>query len=796
MNKLFYTFITIVFAQTLFAQSQSLRMWYDEPADEWMKSLPIGNGRLSGMVFGEISKEKIALNEITLWAGQQDTNLEYQYGKTSLRDIQHQFLAGEFEKGHALARENWVRQPNSFGTHLPFGDIELVFQPTEGKAENYIRALDLAKGVATVSYEQEGTTFFREYFCSNPANIMVIRLSASKKEQLSFDIRLNPLQKSIIKTDKNSLCFTGQVSFPVSGVGGVCFYGEIRALLKGGDIKQNKESLSIEKADEVVLLADFRTNYLSDDMQDVVSSTLGKAENKGFEVIKQEHEVDFGRLFNRVSLFLGTEKDHLPTDTRWKLLKNGSDDAGLVALFFQYGRYLLISSSRENSPLPANLQGVWNDNLACNMPWTCDYHLDINTQQNYWAANVCNLVECNAPLVNYIESLVKVGKKTARTVYGCDGWVAHTVANAWGFTFPGWGVEWGLHVTAGAWLASHLWETYLFTKDREYLSKVYPVLKQAGCFFLDYMIEDPKSGYLLTGPSCSPENAFLHNGKQYWISMMPTCDRVIVYEILQACKYASEILQTDEEFRISVVDAIGKLPPLQIGKYGQVQEWLVDYEEAMPNHRHTSHLLALYPYSQISLNKTPELAKAAAVTIDRRLNASGWEDVEWSRANMINFFARLKESRKAYASVVELIGNLSRENLLTISPKGIASAPYDIFIFDGNESGTAGIAEMLLQSHEGYIELLPSLPDEWSTGSFRGLRARGGFEVDLSWENSNVKCMEVKALIGNVLKLKVPQNKKGKTFYLNNKIFNPKILENDFIQVDLKKDDTLKILYK
>ena len=781
--------------QGLSAQESPVKMWYDEPSDDWMKSLPIGNGRLSGMVFGGIEKDNIAFNEITLWSGQPDPEQEKPFGKEAWRDIQQMFLDGKLEEGNALASEKLVGVRNSFGTHVPFGDIELTFRQSGGATESYIRLLDLARGVASVTYQQDGVTYTREYFCSNPANVLVVRLRASEKGKQNLEVGLNPLRKSVVTTEGDAISFSGQVDFPTFGPGGVNFYGKVKVLTEGGIIRQNKESLSVENADEVVLIADLRTDFVPGDMKEVVLSTVENAGKKGVEALMQEHEADFGRLFNRVSLSLGTAKNDIATDERLKLLKEGNNDPDLIALFCQYGRYLLISASRENSPLPANLQGIWNDNLACNMEWSCDYHLDINTQQNYWAANVGNLGECNVPLFNYIGTLTEAGAKTAKTVYGCDGWVAHTMANVWGFTAPGWGTGWGLHPTGGAWLATHLWDYYRFTNDEVFLLRAYPILKQSALFFLDYMIEDPNSGYLVTGPSTSPENALLWNGKQLPLSMMPTCDRVIVYEILNACQSAAELLQVDEELRGRVIDAIDRLPPFKIGKYGQLQEWQEDYEEAVPNHRHTSHLLALYPYAQITPEETPEWAKAAAVTIDCRLNAADWEDVEWSRANMINFFARLKDSKKASESVLGLINDLSRENMLTISPKGIAGAPTDIFVFDGNEAGAAGIMEMLLQSHEEYVELLPCLPEEWNTGSYKGLCARGGFQVDLSWNNGAVKHAQITATTDNTLKLKLPDRTGHEKYYKNKKIFDPITLPYGIVRVDMQKGDIFEVAY-
>lgn len=600
------------------------------------------------------------------------------------------------------------------------------------------------------------------------------------------------LRESEISTDGNQLIFEGTVNFPKQGPGGVSFQGRIAISAPNGTLQAEDSSISVNDADMLTIVIDVRTNYKNDAYKSLCKETVVKAEKKTYEKLKKTHLNDYTPLFDRVSLQLGTgEYTGLPTDKRWEQVKKGGYDPGLDVLLFQYGRYLLLASSRENSPLPAALQGFFNDNLACNMGWTNDYHLDINTQQNYWIANVGNLAECHLPLFKYIEDLSVHGAKTAQKIYGCKGWTAHTTANIWGYTAPSGSILWGLFPTASSWIASHLWTQYEYTRDKDYLAKTaYPLLKGNAEFLLDYMVEDPNTGYMVTGPSISPENSFLYEGNNLCASMMPTCDRVLAYEIFNACIQSAQILNIDKEFSDSLQQAIKKFPPIRLRANGGIREWLEDYDEAHPNHRHTSHLLAFYPYEQITLDKTPELAAGARKTIEARLAAEGWEDTEWSRANMICFYARLKDTKQAYQSVLTLESIFTRENLLSISPAGIAGAPYDIFILDGNTAGAAGIAEMLVQGHEGYIEFLPCLPEQWNVGTYKGLCVKGGAEVSAAWNQSLINEATLKATADNTFTVKVPQGK-NYTITLNNKRINP-VINNGLITVSMKAKDILK----
>ena len=775
---------------------ETTELWYAQPAKVWMESLPIGNGRLGAMTYGGIEEEKLALNESTMWSGQYNENQNKPFGREKMNQLRKLFFEGKLSEGNRIAGDNLHGNQTSFGTHLPIGDLKMQFIYPEGKVTDYRRSLSLDEAVSSVSFNSGGVNYKREYFATNPDNVLVLRLTADKQKSITMNMGLDLMRQADLSVENNQLVFTGKVDFPLHGPGGVCFEGRIAVLADNGEVKMEQSGVSIKEADAVTLIVDVRTDYKSPDYKTLCADGVEKAAAKSYDELKQAHIKDYNTLYNRVSIHFGQDANRaMPTDVRWKQVKEGKTDTGLDALFFQYGRYLTIASSRENSPLPIALQGFFNDNNACHMGWTNDYHLDINTEQNYWAANVGNLAECNAPLFTYIKDLAHHGAKTAEVVYGCKGWTAHTTANVWGYTPASSTIIWGLFPMAGSWIASHLWTQYEFTQDKQYLAETaYPLLKGNAQFILDFLAKDPKSGYLMTGPSISPENWFrTAGGEEMVASMMPACDRELAYEILSNCVRASEILDTDREFADSLRTAIAQLPPIQLRANGAIREWFEDFEEAHPNHRHTSHLLALYPFSQITLEKTPELAEAARKTIENRLSAENWEDTEWSRANMICMYARLKDAQEAYKSVQLLQGKLSRENLMTVSPGGIAGAEGDIYSFDGNPAGTAGMAEMLIQNHEGYVEFLPCLPVEWKDGSFKGLCLKGGAEATAEWTNAVINKASLKATADQVLKVKIPQGKKYRVL-LNGKeaIANPDA--KGLITVDMKRGDLLELL--
>lgn len=775
---------------------ETTELWYAQPAKVWMESLPIGNGRLGAMTYGGIEEEKLALNESTMWSGQYNENQNKPFGREKMNQLRKLFFEGKLSEGNRIAGDNLHGNQTSFGTHLPIGDLKMQFIYPEGKVTDYRRSLSLDEAVSSVSFNSGGVNYKREYFATNPDNVLVLRLTTDKQKSITMNMGLDLMRQADLSVENNQLVFTGKVDFPLHGPGGVCFEGRIAVLADNGEVKMEQSGVSIKEADAVTLIVDVRTDYKSPDYKTLCADGVEKAAAKSYDELKQAHIKDYNTLYNRVSIHFGQDANRaMPTDVRWKQVKEGKTDTGLDALFFQYGRYLTIASSRENSPLPIALQGFFNDNKACNMGWTNDYHLDINTEQNYWAANVGNLAECNAPLFTYIKDLAHHGAKTAEVVYGCKGWTAHTTANVWGYTPASSTIIWGLFPMAGSWIASHLWTQYEFTQDKQYLAETaYPLLKGNAQFILDFLAKDPKSGYLMTGPSISPENWFrTAGGEEMVASMMPACDRELAYEILSNCVRASEILDTDREFADSLRTAIAQLPPIQLRANGAIREWFEDFEEAHPNHRHTSHLLALYPFSQITLEKTPELAEAARKTIENRLSAENWEDTEWSRANMICMYVRLKDAQEAYKSVQLLQGKLSRENLMTVSPGGIAGAEGDIYSFDGNPAGTAGMAEMLIQNHESYVEFLPCLPVEWKDGSFKGLCLKGGAEATAEWTNAVINKASLKATADQVLKVKIPQGKKYRVL-LNGKeaIANPDA--KGLITVDMKRGDLLELL--